>query len=135
MLAVLVLALLAAGCGGGKSAPAPSGGSVAATVVWPQSGALGASALNGAVQPANAPAGVVAIRVTVSGADFASMVQTFVATPGFPGNGTIDNVPVGSGRSLYVEGRDAGGTPLYAGNAVGITIQAGITTNVVVALT
>lgn len=122
-LLLLVLLVLLAGCGSGGSGAAPSAsaetGSLSARLVWPE-------ATVAAVTKAAAPAGVVTIRLIVSGPGMTTIQQDFPATGA---GGTITDIPVGSNRTLTVQGLDASGTVIYQAVVTGITISSGQTAN------
>jgi hypothetical protein len=120
---VLLLALLAmiTGCGSGGTVTGASGetGAISARLVWPEVTAAVAT-------KAAAPAGVVTIRLIVSGPGMTTIQQDF---PASAGGGVIDGIPVGTGRTLTIQGLDASGTVIYQSVVYGITIGAGQTSN------
>ncbi len=140
--ALLVSLLLLAGCFNQNDGQGPQTGGIAAQIVWPEQqpagssseGFLLASLDSPGFSPLDAPAGVVKIRITVSGADFTSQQTSFTAIPGSPGSGTMWGIPVGTNRSITVEGLNAVDTPLYQGTVIGITISAGVAEAVTVPL-
>jgi len=128
--------LVLAGCkdaglwpgGSGTYPPTVAGqgtGAILAHVVWPD----GAAGLNSLVTDWGgrhaAPPFVEDMRATVSGADMTDVVVTFDATPGVAGSGIIDGVPVGTNRTLTMEGLDLAGNVIYLGVITGIEAVAG----------
>ncbi|MBP7653928.1 hypothetical protein KA977_10935, partial [Candidatus Dependentiae bacterium] len=73
-----------------------------------------------------APAGVVTIRVTISGTGMNDISQSFAASAG---SGTITGVPVGSNRTAKIEGYDASNNVIYYAYKTNITVQQNLTTN------
>jgi hypothetical protein len=65
------------------------------------------------------------MRFTVSAPDMDTILATFAATPGQPGSGTVGNVPIGTNRTLTIEGLDDTLVVLYQGQATGITVATG----------
>jgi chitobiase/beta-hexosaminidase-like protein len=138
--AVLLVAVTGCGSGGSTGATSSSGstsatsetnpstnigtGSLAVKVVW---NVKGSSALAKATDKVlyAAPAGVVKMRFTVSGAGMTDITKEFDATPGVDGTGTIDNIPAGASRTVKAQGLNSGGTVIYQGSTGGITITAG----------
>ena len=126
LVTCLSIATLLAACQQQQDAPTGGAspgeyGAITATVVWP--GQAGLTALN---TPMVAPAGVTTVVLKVSGADMTTVSASFAAT--LPG-GSVPLVPVGSNRTLSVEGRNSSGTLIYIGSATGLTVTANATTD------
>lgn len=120
------------GCGSGGSGVAgsttPGGtGSIAAKLVW-----SGTAKSTGKTLYA-APAGVTTIKVFVYDADMVSLI-TPKDFPASAGSGTIDGIPVGSGRIVKVWGLDSLGYLLYEATASNITISLAAVTTVPVTM-
>lgn len=116
------LAGMIGGCADPDSGPSPYG-SITATVVWPGENDAGAS--DGLLGPRNwvVPAGVATILGFVTAADISTPPETTISvTAGESGTGVIENVPVGSDRTLTVQGLDSVGTVLYEGFKTGIIV-------------
>lgn len=118
---LLVLLAMITGCGSGGTVTGASGetGAISARLVWPEATAAVAT-------KASAPAGVVTIRLIVSGPGMTTIQRDF---PASAGGGVIDGIPVGTGRTLTIQGLDASGTVIYQSVVYGITIGAGQTSN------
>jgi len=71
--------------------------------------------------------GVVTVRFTVSGTGMTGISKDF---PVDNRRGTIESVPVGTGRVLTVQGLNASGAAVYAGSVSNITITEGQTSDV-----
>ena len=97
-------------------------GGISAQLIWP-----GASKITGK-SVALAPSGVVKMRFTVSASDITSPIQrTFSSASG---SGSIDKVPIGTGRTLTAEALDAAGKITHKGAANNIAVLVGQTTTV-----
>lgn len=106
-----------AGCGSSGSTANTATGSIAVNLTWNP-----AKALSPAKTLYAAPAGVITVKIFVSAADMTTIVKDF---PASVGSGTIDGIPVGTGRTVKVQGLDAGGVIRYQGSASGITVNLG----------
>lgn len=73
-----------------------------------------------------APTGVATIRLIVSAPDMASVYMDVAASAG---QGTVENIPAGSNRTVMAEGLDSNGDVIYRGSVGNINVQAGETTN------
>ena len=112
--AILVLA----GCSGNNTSTSASGqGSITAKLVW-EGDKLSAKSV------ASAPAGVVNVRLAISGPSMTTVQNVF---PAANGSGTLSAVPVGSGLTLTASGLDSTGAVTYVGSVSGVTVQAGKT--------
>ena len=117
-----VLTLFIAGCGSSSSTPGKGTGSVSAKLVWDATGIP-----SQAKTASKAAAGVVSIRVIVSGADMSDIQKDFIESAG---SGSVDGIPVGSGRTIKVLGLESGGLVRYQSQVDNITIRAGLNTDV-----
>ncbi|MCX5855372.1 MAG: hypothetical protein NTZ24_12535 [Deltaproteobacteria bacterium] len=116
----LALVLLAAGCGGtGGSVGSGNAdtGAITAKLNW--SGDTSRHILS-------APAGVVKVRIIVSGTGMTDIQKDFDAAVG---QGTVANIPAGSSRTVTAQGLDASGNVIAKGVISNITIIAGQTTD------
>ncbi len=128
VLAICLLAL-AVGCssGGSTSQESLTGstgqgtGAIVAKLDW---GATAKAAIKAA---SSAPAGVVTVRITITGPGINPALQKDFAVA--DGSGTMDGVPAGTDRTLTVQGLDGSGTVAYQGTAANLTVQAGQTTD------
>ncbi|WP_257456612.1 Kelch repeat-containing protein [Archangium lipolyticum] len=77
--------------------------------------------------------GISRVAVTSSAADFPSVTTDLVLSSGTWG-GYIGNIPAGSNRTFLAQAFDASGAKLFEGSASGITIYAGRSTSVAIAL-
>jgi len=75
----------------------------------------------------SAPTGVATVRIIITGTGITTSIQKDFAASA--GTGTIEGVPVGTGRTLTAQGLDASGMITYQGTAANITVQAGVTSN------
>ena len=133
----LVALGLFSGCLDREAEPqGPQTGGITAQVVWPADAqpALRTVALRNPDQPSTrylVPAGVSTIRAIVSAADIATPISVDIAvTAGDSGTGQVSGVPVGTGRTLTIQGLDPAGTVLFDGVVTGISVTAGQTTDV-----
>ena len=69
-----------------------------------------------------APPSVVTMRAIVSGADMDTVTQDFAASAN---SGQIDAIPVGTNRTVTLQGLDGAGVPIFGGSISGITVTAG----------
>lgn len=119
LLSALLFAV--AGCGSSSSTANSDTGSIAAKLIW-----SGAESKTTAKTLNLTPAGVINVRITVSGTGIPSdFIRNFDAVAGTAGSGTIDGIPVGTGRTLTAWGMDNGGVIRYQGAVSGITINLG----------
>lgn len=96
-------------------------GNIAVKLDW------GSTSKTTAKSVSSTPAGVATVRIIISGSGISpSLQKDFSAAAG---TGTIDGVPVGTGRTLSAQGLDTSGTVTYQGTATNITVQAGQTTD------
>lgn len=118
---LLAALILVAGCGSSSSTANNATGSIAAKLVWSSAETKAtAKTLN------LTPAGVTNVRITVSGTDISPAIfKNFAAVAGTAGSGTIDGIPVGTGRTITAWGMDSGGIIRYQGAVSGITINLG----------
>lgn len=134
----LALVLLAAGCGG-TDGSVGSGltdtGAITAQLNWSDDTSAITDKLNwgGDAGPhilsapvGSAPVGVVTVRMIVSGTGMSDVQKDFAAAVG---QGTVDNIPAGSSRTVTVKGLEASGNAIYQGAISNITIVAGQTTD------
>ncbi|MCP4583696.1 MAG: hypothetical protein GY839_18965, partial [candidate division Zixibacteria bacterium] len=115
-VAVLIFALLFLSCSRKDLLQYRNTGSIEITATWPEdtdnSGKL--SDKNNPPdlsKPNDAPTGVVYISVTVSGSDFPDMAWQFEASRN---SGNLDEIPSGTGRSIYVAAEDQYHDELYS---------------------
>ncbi len=118
---VILLALAIAGCGSGSSSLGVKTGSIAAQLDWTAN--KGSSAIHSAA----APAGVVTVRITVSGPDMTDIQKDFAASAG---QGQIDGVPVGTNRTVKAQGLNSDSVVTHEGSIGNVTVNAGQTTDV-----
>ncbi len=109
-----------------------SAGALPVRVIWPSGTQTvteaGALSLPPSIRAA-APAGVFSLVATISGPDMADVSAIEDTTPGQSGTFNVDNVPVGTNRTLTLQGFSeaaAAGTVLYEGIQSGITVSAGV---------
>ena len=76
---------------------------------------------------ASAPAGVITVRVIVSGPGIVPMLQKDFSAKS--GSGTIDGVPAGSGRTVVAQGLDDTENVRYMGTATNLSVVAGQASN------
>jgi uncharacterized delta-60 repeat protein len=118
------LAFFLASCGvfdGGGSGSGGSGtGGITAQARWPAPGFIAPRDGNAVTLPDS----VVTVRATVSGSDMDSIEASFDADLG---EGVIDNVPVGTDRTLTLEGLDDTDAVVYYTEITGITVTEGET--------
>jgi len=124
----VILVALMAGCSssGADSASASpttgqNTGSITVKLDW------GSTTKTTAKTVASAPSGVATVRVIITGSGMTSVQKDFTATTG---GGTIDGVPVGTGRTVTTQGLNGSGVVTYQGSAANITVQAGQTTDI-----
>ena len=124
---VVATTMIIGGCGKnspeiGTNTAEQKNGSISVNLAW------GSAEKETAKNVASTPAGVVTVRIIVSGSGIANALQKDF--PVASGSGTIDGVPVGTGRTLTAQGLDSSGAVTFQGTASNITVQAGQTTNV-----
>ena len=132
-LLVISLVFLLSGCGGGSddsysSAPSETG-SASFTIAWHDASVIKASE-NSLVTTQIVPVDCGIIDKIICEVYDAS--NTFLTSEAFEcsaGEGTIDNIPVGTNRKFVILGEDTGQNILYHGEAAG-DISAGLTTDV-----
>ena len=128
----LALVLLAAGCGtdGGVGSGNADTGAITAKLNWSDDTSSITDKLNwiGDTSPhiLSAPVGVVTVRIIVSGTGMSDVQKDFAAAVG---QGTVDNIPAGSSRTVTAKGLDASGNAIAQGAISNITIVAGQTTD------
>ncbi|MHC4639736.1 MAG: hypothetical protein ACYTBV_19895, partial [Planctomycetota bacterium] len=125
---MIYLFLLLSACGGDGSSSDDSSsntGSVIFSVAWPGEANTIASTDDDYYITA-APAGVVTVRVIVSGPGMTDMQQNFIASVG---SGTVTGVPAGPDRTVTLQGLDSIGTITHEGSVSNITVIAGQTAN------
>ena len=133
VIAGLVLMALLGGLGGcGESARDKDSpyGAVIAQVVWPAE--TQSAALSRPAGPMRwvVPVGVTTIKGFITAADIDTPPETTIAVAeGDSGTGLIENVPIGSDRTLTVQGLDASGTVIFEGVTTGIIVNSGETTD------
>jgi hypothetical protein len=110
------------GCGSDSSISRVSMGSISAKIVWGQRIANSPDR-----SAASVPSGVVTVRIIVSGPDINDIQKDF---PASAGEGIIDGVPVGTSRTVTVQGLDSSGIPNYQGSKTNVAVNAGQTTDV-----
>jgi hypothetical protein len=128
VLCLFLLAVLA-GCSSGGASSQGSGvvtaeqetGKIAVILDW---GTVSKTTMKTVL---SAPAGVVTVRIIVSGPGITASIQKDF--PAATGNGLIEGVPAGSGRTVTAQGLDASGTATHQGTATNITVTAGQTTD------
>lgn len=139
VLAALISTFTGCGSGGsgtagstGTSSTAGGTGSIAANLVWNGSG----SAKSTAKTLFAAPAGVTNIKIFVYDSTMVSLINPtdFTVTAGVNGTGTINGIPVGTGRIVKAWGMDSGGNLLYEGLMTNITITLATATPVAVTM-
>lgn len=119
LLAALIFAV--AGCGSSSSTANSDTGSIAAKLIW-----SGAESKTTAKTLYLTPAGVTNVRITVSGTGISPAIfKNFAAVAGTAGSGTIDGIPIGTGRTITAWGMDNDGIIRYQGAVSGITINLG----------
>jgi hypothetical protein len=125
----LGLLLLLAGCGGGGSSSTTTRtGTISAKVVTsdaPQS--IAEKSATTATKSVITQPGVTTVKLSVSGPGMNTISKTF---PVSDGKGVVDGIPVGVDRQLNVQGLDATGVILSAGEVKNITVQQGQTSDV-----
>jgi phosphoribosylcarboxyaminoimidazole (NCAIR) mutase len=124
--------LLLSACGGDGSSSSDSSdhnssntGSIAVRAQWPDEAKTIASTDDDYYSRV-APAAVLTVRVIVSGPGMTDMQQDFIASAG---SGTVTGVPVGTDRTVTLQGLDSNGTITHEGSVSNITVIAGQTTN------
>jgi hypothetical protein len=125
------LALLLSACGGSHGS-GEGYGAITATLVWPPSSAAQPS-LTVPNPPSHwvVPAGVVTIYAVVTADDIDDPPETDIAvSEGESGTGIIEDVPVGTDRTLTVQGLDSSGNVRYQAVTEGITVTAGGTEDI-----
>jgi len=119
-LMVMIFGCSSGGSGNSGNSGTSSGnvetGSIVVKLDW------GANAKATSKSVAAVPATVATIRVIISASDMTAVKKVFDASAG---SGTIDGVPVGTGRTVTVEALDANGSITHKGAANGITVVAG----------
>lgn len=130
LFSALTFALTGCGSNSSSSPTADNGtGSIAAKLIWSAESKTTAKTLY------LTPAGVTNVRITVSGTGISPAIsKNFAAVAGTAGSGTIDGIPIGTGRTITAWGMDNGGVIRYQGAVSGITINLG-TANAPVAIT
>jgi chitodextrinase len=127
----LALVLLAAGCGGTDGSVGSGNaetGAITAKLNWIDDTSAITNNWGGDTSRhiLSAPAGVVTVRIIVSGSGMSDVQKDFAAAVG---QGTVDNIPVGSSRTLTASGLNASGNAIAQGAISNITIVAGQTTD------
>jgi len=127
----LALVLLAAGCGGTAGSVGSGNaetGAITAKLNWIDDTSAITNNWGGDTSRhvLSASAGVVTVRIIVSGAGMSDVQKDFAAAVG---QGTVDNIPVGSSRTLTARGLNASGNAIAQGAISNITIVAGQTTD------
>jgi hypothetical protein len=115
----LALALLAAGCGtdGSVGSGNADTGAITAKLDWSD---------DTSPRILSAPVGVATVRIIVSGTGMSDVQKDFASAVG---QGTVDNIPAGSSRTVTAKGLDASGNTIAQGAVSNITIVAGQTTD------
>ncbi len=121
LLAALIIACSLPTCSTQNNQKAAMTGAITAHAVWP---ANQASPVEKVLR--TAAAGVVTVRMIVSGPGMTTMQQDFAASAG---KGTIDNVPAGTDRMLTLQGLDSNNAVIYQGQSAKVTVTAGQTTD------
>lgn len=116
LLSTVIFAL--AGCGG-TSTSQNGHGAITAKLVWNSSKTTGKIV-------ASAPAGVLTVRLAISGAGITAIQQDF---PAADGKGTLNSVQAGSGLTVTASGLDSSGIIIYQGSVGNVTVQNGTTTD------
>jgi hypothetical protein len=128
----LALALLAAGCGtdGSVGSGNADTGAITAKLNWNDDTSAITDKLNWSNDTSahilSAPVGVVTVRIIVSGTGMSDVQKDFASAVG---QGTVDNIPAGSSRTVTAKGLDASGNTIAQGAVSNITIVAGQTTD------
>ena len=117
LLSTMIFAL--AGCGG-TSTSQNSKGAITAKLEWNNAKATDKSV-------ASAPLGVSTVRLAISGSGFATIQHDF---PAADGQGILNGVPVGSGRTITASGLDSSGAIIFLGSVGNVTVQNGVITDV-----
>jgi len=124
----IFMIFLISGCGGGGDdnfySDSSESGSASFNIAWHDTPVVGA-AENTTITPTIdcEAAGVSTITCEVyDGSNTYLTSQVFACSAG---QGTINNVPVGTNRELVILGEDADGNILYHGKTTGITVTAG----------
>ncbi len=122
---LILLSLYIIACGTENSDYNNSGdtGSITVKAKWPDSKQI---SYNLESIHRVAPAGVVKVRMIVSGPDMSDMQKDFTASLG---KGTIHGVSVGDNRMVTLQGLDSNGSLIYEGAAPNLTISANQTTD------
>lgn len=119
---IILLAFTLSGCGSGGAAGQKTG-SITAQLDW--------SKINGvktaAAHTSTAPAGVVTVRIVVSGPGISTIQKDFDASLG---QGQIDDVPVATDLTVTADGLNANGNLTAQGSVSNVTVVAGKTTDV-----
>jgi hypothetical protein len=112
---------------------------LAVGLVWIVSGCrpevqpMGSARLVGRVDQTLISTGVARVSVTLSAPDLDARTVELVRTEGEWG-GTMENIPAGDSRTFSAEAFSLDGTKVFAGQATGVTIQAGQTALVAITL-
>lgn len=119
------LALLSA-CGSAGRGSAGQTGGVAAQVIWPDgSGVIAPDSLSSqsaaGAHPLTAPPTVTTMRFIVTGSGMTQMQQDFGASAG---TGTMTGIPVGTGRTLTINGLNSAGVTQYVGSSATFSVTA-----------
>lgn len=120
LIILLLLSVLLFSCGGGNPAQEGNGAGIAFRLKWPVAKSVG-------VATADIPPEVVTVRMSVSALDMTTISKDFAASAR---TGSIDNVPVGSGRTITFQGLDSSVQPIIIYQAVvpGVNLEPGTNT-------
>ena len=130
LVLLAALALLLASCQGGD-APETAYGILSVRATW--SSGEQPTAASPAFSPLVQPPSVVLIRVIISGPGISPDIQKdFSASLG---SGQIPNVPIGTGRTLIMQGINGSSLVIYEGTTTGLTVVGGVNPTVPVTLT
>jgi len=116
-LILFLLSVVMSACGQG-SAKVTEYGSLSVQVKWPAATVVRQSSHTSHVKRA-APPDVTTVRFIVTGPDMATLQKDFDASLG---QGTIQGVPVGSNRTLTIQGVNAAGDSICEGTISNITV-------------
>jgi hypothetical protein len=111
----------AAGCGSSGGSFTNGSGSIVVKLSWNDN-----STRSLIKNTAKAPTGVTTVRIIVTGTGMTDLQKDF---PAADGNGVVDGIPSGSGRTVKAHGLDVNGLVTYQGEVGNITIQAGHVTD------
>jgi cellulose 1,4-beta-cellobiosidase len=109
--------------GAGRSDDAGGTGGITAHAVWPGTAQIASYSTRAA---SGAPASMATMRFVVQGPGMTDMQQDFAAGLG---TGTMSSVPVGTGRTLTMQGLNSSGTVLYTGTSAAVTVVVNATAN------